>query len=256
MTRLKDKVCIITGGTTGIGEATSRLFAEEGATLIMVNKYAEGGESLAKELGENVYFFQADVSDAESVKALMKFVEEKFGVLDVLFNNAALSISNNIELTTEECWNRTFETNARGCFLCSKYALPLLRKSEHASIINTASELAIVGCRDNLAYNASKGAIMSFTRSLALELAPDKIRVNAVCPAGTMTQAFCDDIKKNGKDLDEELRKIIESYPLGQAYGRVGLPRDVGYAVLFLAGDESTWITGTHIMVDGGFTAT
>lgn len=256
MQRLAGKVSIITGGTTGIGKAVSKIFAEEGAILIMVNKYAEGGEEYARELGENVYFYQADVSEEESVKGLMKFVEEKFGVLDVLFNNAALSISNGIEKTDVDCWNRTFETNARGCFLCSKYALPLLRKSKNGSIVNTGSELAIVGCKNNLAYNSSKGAIVSFTRSLALEAAPDKIRVNAVCPAGTMTQAFCDDLVKNGGNLEEEIRKTYESYPLGAAYKRVGRPEDVGYAVLFLASDEATWITGTVLMVDGGFTAT
>ena len=137
-----------------------------------------------------------------------------------------------------------------------KYGLPLLKKSEHASIINTGSELAIVGCEGNLAYNSSKGAIVSFTRSLALELAKYRIRVNCVCPAGTDTQAFRDDLVKNGGDVEEAVREVWMTYPLGRAYERVGRPEDVGYAVLFLAGDESTWITGTVMMVDGGFTAT
>ncbi len=254
--RLKDKVCIVTAGATGIGEATVRLFIEEGAKVVIANRNEEKGKRLAAELGENAYFFRTDVSNAENVKSLMNFVEEKFGVLDVLHNNAALSISTNIEKTTEQCWDDTFMTNAKGCFLCSKYALPLLKRSKSASIINTSSELSVVGCKDNLAYNSSKGAIMSFTRSLALELAPFKIRVNAVCPAGTLTDAFIEDLKKNGRDYETEIQRLINSYPLGKAYGRVGLPKDVAYAVLFLAGDESTWITGTHIMVDGGFTAT
>lgn len=256
MMRLENKICIVTAGSTGIGEATVRLFIQEGAKVIIANRNIERGEQLAAELGENAYFFQTDVSDGESVKKLMNFTDEKFGVLDVLFNNAALSISNNIELTTEKCWDDTFRTNAKGCFMCSKYALPLLKKSQGASIINTSSELSIVGCCDNLAYNSSKGAIMSFTRSLALELAPYKIRVNAVCPAGTLTPAFVEDLKKNGADYNKELQNLIDSYPLGKAYGRVGLPSDVAYAVLFLACDESIFITGTHIMVDGGFTAT
>lgn len=254
--RIKDKVSIVTAGSTGIGEATVRLFIKEGAKVVIANRSAEKGEKLAAELGENAFFFQTDVSDGESVKALMRFVEEKFGVLDILFNNAALSISNNIELTDEKNWDDTFRTNCKGTFMCSKYGLPLLKKSKNASIINTASELAVVGCLDNLAYNSTKGAIMSFSKSLALELAPFKIRVNCVNPAGTMTPAFIEDTKKNGKDFETELNKVIESYPLGRVYGRVGLPEDVAYAVLFLASDESTWITGTHIMVDGGFTAT
>ncbi len=254
--RLEGKVCVITGGTTGIGKAVSRIFAEEKATLIMVNKYAGDGEAYAKELGEKVYFKVCDVSQEDSVKDFMAWMEEKFGRIDVLFNNAALSISNSIEKTDLDCWNRTMETNARGCFLMCKYGLDLLKRSEHASVINTGSELAIVGCEANLAYNSSKGAIVSFSRSLALEVAKHKIRVNVVCPAGTDTQAFRDDLIKNGGNLEEAVREIWESYPLGRAYQRVGRPEDVGYAVLFLAGDESTWITGAVLMVDGGFTAT
>ena len=254
--RLEGKVCIITGGTTGIGRAVSKIFADEKATLIMVNKYAEGGEEYAAELGKDVYFKVCDISKEDDVIRFMQWVDEKFGRIDVLFNNAALSISNSIEKTDLSCWDRTMETNARGCFLMCKYGLELLKRSEHGSIINTGSELAVVGCEANLAYNSSKGAIVSFSRSLALEVAKYKIRVNVVCPAGTDTQAFRDDLVKNGGNLEEIVKETWESYPLGRAYKRVGRPEDVGYAVLFLAGDESTWITGAVHMVDGGFTAT
>lgn len=137
-----------------------------------------------------------------------------------------------------------------------KYGLPLMKKSEHASIINTGSELAIVGCEGNLAYNSSKGAIVSFSRSLAIELSKYKIRVNVVCPAGTDTKAFRDDLIKNGGNVDDLVRQTWMTYPLGRAYERVGRPEDIAYAMLFLAGDESTWITGSVMMVDGGFTAT
>lgn len=138
--RLENKICIVTAGSTGIGEATARLFIEDGAKVIIANRNAERGEQLAIELGKNAYFFKTDVSDSKSVKNLMDFVDEKFGVLDALFSNAALSISNNIELTTEESWDETFRTNAKGCFMCSKYVLPLLKKSKGASIINTSSD--------------------------------------------------------------------------------------------------------------------
>lgn len=254
--RLEGKICVVTGAKTGIGRAISSVFAAEKATLIMVNKTSAGGEEFARELGPNVYFKVCDVSNEDSVKAFMTWVEERFGRIDVLVNNAALSISNYLESTDLDCWNRTMETNARGCFLMCKYGLPLMKKSEHASIINTGSELAIVGCEGNLAYNSSKGAIVSFSRSLALELSKYKIRVNVVCPAGTDTKAFRDDLIKNGGNVDDLVRQTWMMYPLGRAYERVGRPEDIAYAMLFLAGDESTWITGSVMMVDGGFTAT
>lgn len=253
--RLKDKVAVVTAGSSGIGEATVRLFIEEGAKVVIANRNREAGEKLAAELGKNAFFVQTDAGDGESIRALMAFVEEKFGVLDILFNNAANSTSSTLEATSEENWDATFRVNAKGFFMCAKYALPLLKKSRSAAIVNTASELAIVACTGNLAYNSSKGAVMAFTRSLALELAPHKIRVNAVCPAGTMTPSFIEDISRKG-GYEANLARLVESYPLGKALGRVADPREVACAVLFLASDEASFITGTHIMVDGGFTAT
>ena len=256
MERLNGKVAVVTAGATGIGKAISTLFVEEGAKVIIANRNAERGEAVAQELGKNAYFYRTDVSDGNSVRGLMKYVENTFGVLDILMNNAALSISNSIELTSEENWDDTFKTNAKGYFMCAKYGLPLLKRSKAASIVNTSSELSIVACKNNLAYNSSKGAVMSFTRSLALELAPYNIRVNAICPAGTLTDAFVEDLKKNGQNYQERYDALVEKYPLGKTLGRVAMPREVAYAALFLASEESSFITGTHIMIDGGFTAT
>ena len=140
--------------------------------------------------------------------------------------------------------------NLRGYFLCAKYALDLLKKSRHGAIVCTASELGVVGCVESLAYNTSKGGVLQFVKSLALELAEFGIRVNAVCPAGTVTPAFVRDMSRTG-DYDRECRELVAEYPLG----RLGMPDDIAKAVAFLASEDASFITGTHLMVDGGFTA-
>ena len=195
-------------------------------------------------------FCRTDVSDSAQVKALFDMVEEKYGVVDVLFNNAAYSLSKTLWDTTEEEWDKVMRVNLKGYFLCAKYALPLLKKSGHGAIICTGSELGIVGCVESLAYNSSKGGVIQFAKSLALELAPFGIRVNVVCPSGTETPAFVKDMSRSG-NYEGEVKRLVASYPLK----RLGQPIDIAYAVAFLASEEASFITGTHLMVDGGFTA-
>lgn len=247
---LENYVALITGGASGIGEATVRLFVERGAKVVIADMDEEKGRKIESELAPNAVFCKADVSNSEQVEEMFRMVEEKFGVLDVLFNNAAYSLSKTLWDTTEEDWDRVMTVNLKGYFLCAKYALPLLKKSSHGAIVCTGSELGIVGCVESLAYNTSKGGIIQFAKSLALELAPFGIRVNVVCPSGTETPAFVKDMSRSG-DYEGECARLIASYPLR----RLGQPVDIARAVAFLASEEASFITGTHLMVDGGYTA-
>ena len=247
---LKNYVAVITGGASGIGEATVRLFVERGAQVVIADLDDARGRALQEQLNGKAVFCRTDVSDSAQVKALFDMVEEKYGVVDVLFNNAAYSLSKTLWDTTEEEWDKVMRVNLKGYFLCAKYALPLLKKSGHGAIICTGSELGIVGCVESLAYNSSKGGVIQFAKSLALELAPFGIRVNVVCPSGTETPAFVKDMSRSG-NYEGEVKRLVASYPLK----RLGQPIDIAYAVAFLASEEASFITGTHLMVDGGFTA-
>ena len=247
---LKNYVALITGGASGIGEATVRLFVERGAKVIIADLDEARGKCLEQELGERTWFYKVDVSKSEQVEKMFSEVEKKYGVLDVLYNNAAYSLSKTLWDTTEEEWDRVMNVNLKGYFLCAKYALPLLKKSAHGAIVCTGSELGIVGCVESLAYNSSKGGIIQFAKSLALELAAFGIRVNVVCPSGTETPAFVKDMSRTG-DYAGECARLISSYPLK----RLGQPIDIARAVAFLASEEASFITGTHLMVDGGYTA-
>ncbi len=248
--KLKNDVAVITGGASGIGEATARLFVERGARVVIADLDEARGQALAAQLGEQAVFCRTDVSDAAQVEALFALVEERYGVLDVLYNNAAYSLSKTLWDTTEEEWDKVMRVNLKGYFLCAKYALPLLKKSTHGAIVCTGSELGVVGCVESLAYNTSKGGIIQFAKSLALELAPFGIRVNVVCPAGTETPAFVKDMSRSG-NYEGEVARLVASYPLK----RLGQPIDIARAVAFLASEEASFITGTHLMVDGGYTA-
>lgn len=248
--RLENYVALITGGASGIGEATVRLFVERGARVVIADLDENRGKKMESELGPNAVFYKVDVSHSRQVEEMFRMVEERFGVLDILFNNAAYSLSKTLWDTTEEDWDKVMTVNLKGYFLCAKYALPLLKKSSHGAIVCTGSELGIVGCVESLAYNTSKGGIIQFAKSLALELAPFGIRVNVVCPSGTETPAFVKDMSRSG-DYKGECERLIASYPLH----RLGQPVDIARAVAFLASEEASFITGTHLMVDGGYTA-
>ena len=247
---LNNYIALITGAASGIGEATARLFVERGARVIIADLNEERGTALASELSGGATFYKVDVSDAIQVEKMFQMVEKTYGVLDVLHNNAAYSLSKTLWDTSEEEWDTVMRVNLKGYFLCAKYALPLLKRSRHGAIVCTGSELGIVGCAESLAYNSSKGGVIQFTKSLALELAPFGIRVNAVCPAGTETPAFVKDMSRSGA-YKQEVDRLIASYPLK----RLGQPIDIARAVAFLASEEASFITGTHLMVDGGYTA-
>lgn len=251
--RLKDKVALITGAGSGIGRASAILFAKEGAKVAVVDLVKEAGEEtvkIIKDSGGEAIFIQADVTKANDVQKMIETTAKHYGRLDILFNNAGVNIMAPITETSEELWDKIININLKGVFLGCKYAVPIMKKQQGGVIINTASTFAWVGALNFSAYCASKGGVLAFTKALALELAPYKIRVNCVCPGTIETPLVRQIWEKSGKP--EEMRESrLKLHPIG----RLGKPEDVANAALFLASDESSFITGTALFVDGGYTA-
>jgi len=245
--RLEGKVAIITGGTFGIGESTALLFAKEGAKVVIAARNAEKGESVVsqiKEQGGDAIFVKTDVANEQDVQNLVKETVDTFGKLDVLFANAGVGAGGDIHETTMEDWNRLISIDLTGVFLCSKFAIPAMIKNGGGSIINCASILGHVGHPSVSAYAAAKGGVVNMTRSAAVTYASKGIRVNAVCPG------YIDTPMTSG--LSEEMKKyLITKHPIG----RLGTPEEIATAVLFLASDDSSFVTGANLLVDGGYTA-
>lgn len=242
--RLQDKVAIVTGGASGIGEFTVREMLKQGAKVVIADFNDAGGQKLADELGENVSFIHVDVSNEEQVEAMVKHSVDTFGKVDILFSNAGIgSIGSTHELTLED-WNKTISINLSGVFLCAKYALKEMVKQGSGSIVNCASILGHVGQAATASYTAAKGGVVNMTRALALEYAPQGIRVNAVCP-GYIKTPLLDQLD------DEMMQHLVSLHPLG----RLGESHEVANAVVFLASDEASFITGANLLVDGGYTA-
>jgi 3-oxoacyl-[acyl-carrier protein] reductase len=243
--RLANKVAIITGAGAGIGRASAYLFAKEGARLVVADiDDACGEETVAniKTDGREAIFVHTDVSLASDVEHLVKTTKDKFGKIDILFNNAGISHDHGaIESIEEALWDYIYAVNVKSIFLSAKYVVPEMKKAGGGVIVNAAS-IAGIRPRPNMAaYTSSKGAVITLTKSLAIELAPYNIRVNCICPVATDTQPI--------RQLPEELRKVaISSIPLG----RLGKPEEIAYAALYLASDESSMTTGINLNVDGG----
>ncbi len=250
--RLQDKVAVVTGASSGIGRATSLLFAQEGAKVVLVDINDDGGQETLdtiKAQGGDAIYVHADQSQAADCQAMIKTTEETFGRLDVLFNNAGISHAADDDAvnTTEEVWDLTFAVNVKGVFLCCKYGIPALQRAGGGSIINTASFVAILGAATpQLAYTASKGAVLSMTRELATIHARENIRVNALCPGPLRTELLMKYL-----DTPEKKNRRLVHIPMG----RFGEADEIAKAALYLASDESSFVTGTSFMVDGGITA-
>ena len=245
----EDRIVVVTGASSGIGKATAELFLKEGAHVIMVSRNPEHLAAAKAELckiSHKCESYACDVSKQAEVQKLFAYVEKRFGKLDVLHNNAGVSIGGGLLDTTEQEWDATLSVNLKGAFFCSKYAVPLLKKGTNKAIVNTVSELGIVA----MAYVSSKGALMQFTKGAALELAPFGIRVNAVCPAGTESEMFRQDMSACEGGYEQNVRRLAASYPLG----RIAVPMDIAPAVLFLASEHASFMTGAHILLDAGFT--
>jgi NAD(P)-dependent dehydrogenase (short-subunit alcohol dehydrogenase family) len=245
--RFKNKVVLITGGNRGIGMAAARAFASEGASLALMARHWPHGDA---EGLPDVLTITGDVRLADNCKQAVGDAFRQFGRLDVLVNGAGVIYRNrNVEQTTEEEWDETFDTNVKGAFLMSKYALPALREAQGA-VVHIASYTGLVGFAGTSAYAASKAALINLARTMALDHAAEGIRVNCVCPGSVETEMILDAWKQYG-DVAEAREVWERKHPLG----RIATPEEIARAILFLASDEASFITGVALPVDGGITA-
>ena len=252
MSRLEGKVALITGAGGGIGRESALLFAREGAKVVVVDLTEKTGKQtvkLVKAAGGEAVFVAADVSRADDCERMVKTAEKKFGRLDILFNNAGIMhhSDDNAVTTEESIWDLTMNINARGVFLGCKYGIPALRRAGGGSIINTASFVALMGAATpQVAYTASKGAVLAMTRELAVIHARENIRVNSLCPGPLRTELLMSYL-----NTDEKKQRRLVHIPMG----RFGEASEIAQAALFLASAETSFITGTDFVVDGGITA-
>jgi len=250
--RLKNKVALITGAGSGIGRETALLFAKEGAAVVVVDINDAGANETVEqisELGGRAVFAHANVSKTTDCERMVEAAEKSFGKLDILFNNAGIMDNRDDDAvnTEEDVWDLTMSINAKGVFLGCKYGIPALRRAGGGSIINTASFVALLGAATpQLAYTASKGAVLSMTRELAVVHARENIRVNALCPGPLRTELLMKFL-----DTEEKKQRRLVHVPMG----RFGEAKEMAAAALYLASDESSFVTGTEFMVDGGITA-
>ncbi len=250
--RLKDKVALITGAGSGIGRESALLFAREGAQIVVADINEVGGQetvTLIQEAGGDAAFVRADVSRAEDCQRMVAVAEERFGKLNVLFNNAGImhAQDGDAENTSKEIWDLTMRINLKGVFLGCKYGIPALRRAGGGSVINVASFVALLGAATpQIAYTASKGGVLSMSRELAVIHARENIRVNALCPGPLRTELLMKVL-----DTEEKRQRRLVHIPMG----RFGEAREIAYAALFLASDESSFVTGATFTVDGGITA-
>jgi NAD(P)-dependent dehydrogenase (short-subunit alcohol dehydrogenase family) len=254
MGKLDGKVAIITGGASGIGEATVRLFVEEGAHVLIADVKDEKGQRLAEQLGTSATFLHTDVSRESDVKAAITYVLERFGRLDCMFNNAGRGgVGGSIEGISVEAFDKIVGVLFRGVFLGMKHAAPVMKRQGYGSIINTAS---IAGLRTGWGphvYSATKAAVIHLTRSVAMELGESGVRVNCICPGATVTPIFF------GRRFDhspDSAAKAIEALKAGftnlQPIRRAGLPEDIAQAALWLASEDASFVNGHALVVDGG----
>jgi NAD(P)-dependent dehydrogenase (short-subunit alcohol dehydrogenase family) len=241
MGRLDGKVCVITGAASGIGAATARLFGEEGATVVGVDLSPDSEGDLA---------VQADVTDAAQVQAMYTRAREEFGRIDVLFNNVGVAPEDDVSVleTSLEAWQRVQDVNLKSVFLCCKHGIPHLLETGGGSVINTASFVAVMGAATSqISYTASKGAVLALSRELGVEFARRGVRVNALCPGPVNTPLLQELF---AKDPEKAARRLVH-LPMG----RFAEPREIANGALFLASDESSYVTAQAFLVDGGLSA-
>lgn len=255
MQRLKDKVAVVTGGGAGIGRATCELFAEEGAAVVVAERNEATGRDTADHLtrsGGRALFVPTDVADEASVRRMVGEAVRAFGRVNVLVNNAAVFVLAGIEATPEQ-WREILDVNVMGVALVTKHVVPELRRAGGGAVVNLSSISSFIAQPNFWTYNATKGAVANLTRCMALDLAPDNIRVNAVAPGAVWTQIVQRLTREAGMD-----RAAADRDPgWGGAHmiKRIAEPREVAYAILFLASDEASFVTAENLMVDGGYVA-
>lgn len=251
--RFEGKTVIVTGGASGIGKATAERFLEEGARVAIIDLSEASCEAASSDLrqkGHDPVFINGDVSSHEDVKRMVSEVVGRLGGVDVLFNNAGILVEGTVEQVSEAAWDRIMAINVKGVFLMCKEVVPLMLGQGGGTIVNNASCSGLVGDRNAIAYNTSKGAVVLMTKCLALDYAQKGIRVNCVCPGEIDTPMFMQEAKARNIPVEEYRKEICGYHPIG----RLGVPREVANAVLFLASDDASFITGTAFSVDGGYT--
>jgi NAD(P)-dependent dehydrogenase (short-subunit alcohol dehydrogenase family) len=251
--RLQGKTAIVTGAGSGIGRAIALRFAREGANVVAVDWNAQSLAACAAAIGEEggrAAAVHADVSKSGEVQAAVRAAEENYGRLDILVNNAAIQILGRLEETSEEDWDRLQAVNLKGVFLCTKYAIPVLRRSGGGAIVNIASILGLVGDPDLAAYCAMKGGVLALTRAAALSYGPEGIRVNAICP-GDVDTPMVREYFAAAPDPAALRAEVASKYALR----RISTPEEIASAALFLASEESSFMTASTVVIDGGLTA-
>ncbi|MCF8070403.1 MAG: glucose 1-dehydrogenase [Desulfobacterales bacterium] len=251
---LKSKVALITGGSSGIGMAIAERFLKEGAKIMIAGRSKERCDAVQKQFeifgADAVDSVAGDVSRWDDVQKMVKKTVDRFGRIDILVNNAGIYLEKRVEETTEDEWDQIININLKGVFLCSKAVYPHFKKQGGGTIVNMSSDSGVSGNPDEAAYCASKGGVTNLTRAMALDYAKENIRVNAICPAVINTPMLQREIDMQ-EDKEAYLKEMDELHPIG----RVGLPKEVAFAVLMVASDEASFITGANISVDGGLTA-
>ncbi len=252
--RLKDKVAIVTGAASGIGRATSLLLASEGAAVVVVDLDEEQGSQvvdLIERQGGRALFVRVDVSKAAEVAKMVETTVQAYGRLDCLVNNAGVCITGSTVDTDEALWDRVVDINLKGVWLCAKYAIPEMAKRGGGTVVNVGSTASLVGFSDLAAYSASKGGVANLTRAMALDAAPVKVRVNCVCPGHIDTPLGGGFVNAQADPQAFIKEFIVKRHPLG----RMGQPEEVAKAIVFLCCDESSFVTGALLAVDGGYSA-
>ncbi|XID91365.1 SDR family NAD(P)-dependent oxidoreductase [Paenibacillaceae bacterium WGS1546] len=251
--RLANKVAAITGAGSGIGRCTALLFAREGAVVVVNDLNEANGRAVVAEIqeaGGQALFVEADVSEAESAKTMVHTVIDEYGKIDVLFNNAGISNVGALHEVDIEQWDRIMNVNVKGVFLPSKFSLPFMMERHAGTIINMSSCVAEIGLARRAAYGATKGAVLALTKAMQVDYAPYGIRVNALVP-GTIMTPFVQNYLQTAYEDPEAAIASIKKRQLG---GELGTPQDVAYAALFLASDESKFMMGSPLYIDGGAT--
>jgi NAD(P)-dependent dehydrogenase (short-subunit alcohol dehydrogenase family) len=248
--KLEGKVSLITGGASGIGRATALLLAREGSAVAIADLDETRGREVVQQIvaaGGHALFVLCNVAEAASCQRAVRFTVEQLGGLDILFNNAGIIRRANILDITEEEWDRVMAVNVRSIFLMSRYAIPVMADGGGGAIVNTGSGWGLVGGRNAVSYCASKGAVVNMTRAMALDHGAQNIRVNCVCPGDTDTGMLRNEAQQLGATEDEFL--VEAAY---RPLGRIGDPEDIARAVLYLVSDDSSFVTGSVLVVDGG----